>query len=158
MATEVGPLYPWKEPIASPEELLVTPRWRRWLLNLRDAVDLTPVSVPITPQTNQNASLPVTNVDGGNLPAGVYAISWYLSIVTPEAASSVTVRWDWIDDVGAKSYTATLVNGSIADNIQADVKLLIYSAAASPISYTVTYVGAAMVYSFRPVLQSTASS
>jgi hypothetical protein len=156
MATEVGPIFPFKEPIAG--SLLVTPRWRRWLLDLRDAVDLTPISVPIDPQTNQSASLPVTSMDGGNLPAGLYAISWYLSIVTTEAASTVQVRIDWIDDVGAKSYTATALNGAVANNTQPDVKILIYSAAASPITYTVTYVGATMVYSFRPVLQSTATS
>lgn len=156
MATTQGPIFPFNEPIAG--TLLVTPRWRRWLLNLRDSIDLSPISVPVDPQVNQSASLPTTSMDGGNLPAGLYAISWYLSIVTTEAASSAQVRIDWVDDVGAKSYTATALDGSIAGNTQPDVRLLIYSNAASPISYTVTYVGATMVYSFRPVLQSTATS
>lgn len=156
MATEQTPIFPFNEPIAGP--LLVTPRWRRWLLNLRAAVDLTPISVPITPQLNQSASLPVTSMDGGNLPAGLYAVSWYLPIVTTEPASSAQVTIAWVDNAVAKSYTAAVVDGSVANNLQGDVKLLLYSDAASPISYAVTYVGATMVYSFRPVLQSTATS
>lgn len=156
MATAVGPIFPFREPIAG--ALLVTPRWRRWLLALREAVDLTPISVPIEPQLNESASLPATAMDGGNLPAGLYAISWYLSIETTEAGSSAQVTIAWVDGGAAKSYTATVVDGSIADNVQGDVKLLIYSDAASPITYAVTYVGATMVYNFRPVLQSTATS
>lgn len=158
MATQVGPIFPFNEPIAAEDSRLVTPRWRRWLLLLREAVDLTPISVPIAPQLNQSASLPVTSMDGGSLGAGLYAVSWYLPIVTTEAASSAQVSIAWVDNTVAKSYTATVVDGSIANNIQGDVKLLIYSDAASPITYAVTYVGLTMVYSFRPVLQSTATS
>lgn len=156
MATESGPIFPFRDPIAG--ELLVTPRWRRWLLNLREAVNLTPISVPIPPQENKSATLPVTSMDGGNLAAGLYSVSWYLPIRTTEAASTAQVSIAWVDHAVAKSYTATSVDGSIANNFQADVKLLLYSDAASPITYAVTYVGATMVYSFYPVLQSTATS
>lgn len=158
MATQQGPLFPFNEPIAAESSRLVTPRWRRWLLLLREAVDLTPISVPIDPQLNQSASLATTSMDGGALGAGLYSISWYLPIVTTEAASTAQVTIAWVDSGVSKSYVASVVDGSVANNFQGDVKLLIYSDAASPITYAVTYVGATMVYSFRPVLQSTATS
>ena len=154
MATSVGPIFPFKEAIAG--NLLVTPRWRRWLLNLRESVDLTPIAVPVPAQLDQSASLPSTSMDGGNLPAGLYAISWYLSIMTTQAGSTVQVAISWFELTVLKTYTATVVAGAVANNFQADQRILIYSDAASPISYAITYVGATMVYSFRPVLQSTA--
>lgn len=156
MATEQGPIFPFKEAIAG--ELLVTPRWRTWLLYLREAVDLTPISVPVPPRLNQAASIPATAMDGGSLGAGLYAISWYLEVVTTQPVSSVQVTINWVSLGVAKTYQAPVVDGSVANAVQVNQRLLIYSDAASPITYTLAYVGATMVYSFRPVLQSTATS
>lgn len=155
MATQQGPLFPFNEAISGPRNL-VTPRWRRWFLLLREAVDLSPISVPVAPQLDKSASLPTTSMDTGALPAGLYSVSWYLEIVTTEAASTAQVTISWVSLTAPKSYTATVVDGSVANNTQVDKRLLIYSDASSPITYAVTYAGATMVYNFRPVLQSTA--
>jgi hypothetical protein len=159
MATESGPLFPFNDPISEKVggKQLVQFRWRRWFLRLREAVDNAAVAIPVPPVLNASASQPVTSMDGGALSAGLYSVGWYLPIVTTEAGSTAQVTIAWVDLGVSKSYVATAVDGSVANNTQPDVRLLIYSDAASPITYAVTYVGATMVYSFRPVLQSTSS-
>lgn len=161
MATEDGPLFPFNDPISEQVEgrQMVQFRWRRWFLRLRQAIDNAPVAVPVPPQLNQTASLPTTSMDGGALSAGLYSIAWYLAIVTTAGGTTVQVTIAWVDLGQAKSYTAGTLDGSVANNVQANERLLIYSDAASPITYAVTYAGAAgMTYNFRPVLQSVATS
>lgn len=158
MATQQAPIFPFQEPIAATGTLLVTPRWRRWLLNLREAVDLTPTSIPVAPVLNAAGALPVTDMSSGALNAGIYSVSWYLSIVTTEPASSVQVTIAWVDLTVPKSYQAPIVDGSIANMVQVNQKITFYADAGTPITYAVAYVGATMVYSFRPVLQSVSTS
>lgn len=160
MATEDGPLFPFGDPISElvGGRQMVQFRWRRWFLRLRQAVDNASLVIPVAPQLNQSASLPVTSMDGGSLPAGLYSISWYLSIVLAEPASTAQVTIAWVDEAGAKSKTAALVDGSTTATPQIDQKWQIYSRAASPITYSVSYAGATMAYNFRPVLQSVATS
>lgn len=160
MATEDGPLFPFNDPISENVDGkdLVQFRWRRWFLNLRRAVDNAAVAVPVAPKLAQSASQPVTTMDGGNLPAGLYGVAWYLPITTTEAASSAQVTIAWVDSGVAKSYQAPLVDGSIVNNTQVDQRITFYSDGGSPISYAITYVGATMVYDFRPVLQSVATT
>lgn len=155
MAVEQGPLFPVQEPIAAQTTLLVTPRWRSWLRNLRQEVASTPQRIPVTPVTSGTGSLPVTAIDGGALTTGLFAISWYLAILTAAAGRSVQVTWAWVDGGVNRSYVAAILDGSVSTNAQANEQLLIYSDAASPITYAINYVGAAgMTYSFRPVLQA----
>jgi hypothetical protein len=112
----------------------------------------------VAPVLNAAASQPVTSMDGGSLSAGLYSVAWYLAIVTTAGATSAQVTIAWVDQGNAKSYTAAVLDGSVLNNVQANERLLIYSDAASPITYAITYVGAGMTYDFRPVLQSTATS
>lgn len=162
MATEAGPLFPFNEPIAADQSLLVTPRWRRWLLLLRESVDLSQVSIPVEAQLDQNASLATTSMDGGTLSAGLYSVSWYLAITVADGvSSSAQVAIAWVDSGNAKSYTAAAVTGNTTSTVQVDQIITIYSDGASPISYTLTYASntpGAMHYDFRPVLQSVSSS
>lgn len=152
MAIVQGPIFPFNEPIAG--TALVTPRWRRWLLNLRDSVNQSAQAIPVPAQVLQTASIPTTDMTQGGVSAGLYTVSWYLNIAVTEAASTARVTIGWTDDVGSKSYVASIVDGSVAGNYQADQRLTFYSVAASPITYSVAYVGATMVYNIRPVLQS----
>jgi len=159
MATEQGPLFPVQEPIAAEGSLLVTPRWRSWLRNLRQEVARTPQALPVAPVLTGTGSLPVTSIDGGALTAGLFAISWSLAILTAAAGRSVQVTWAWVDGGVNRSYVAAILDGSVASNAQVNEQLLIYSDAASPITYAIAYVGAAgMTYTFRPVLQAVSLS
>lgn len=157
MPTELGPLFPFTEPIAAADTHLVTPRWRSWLRDLRQDVARTAVAIPTTPIVAGSTSVAVTSMDGGNQPAGLFAISWYLAIVTAAGGSSVQVTIAWVDGV-ARSYPAVALSGAVASNAQVNERILIYSTAASPITYAITYAGAGMTYTFRPVLQSVSTS
>lgn len=156
MATTEGPLFPFAEPIAGPD--LVTPRWRRWFLNLRNDVSLASVGIPVDAQLNQGATIPTTPMDGGNLSAGLYLVSWYLEIVTAAGATSVQVSISWESLTVSRTYAGAVLSGAVATNNQPNERALIYVDAASPITYSVTYVGAGMTYNFRPVLQSVANA
>lgn len=155
MGTQQGPIFPFGEPIAASDSLLVTPRWRRWLLLLREAVDLSQIAIPVPAQLAQTGSIPTTSMDSGALSAGLYAVSWYLAIVTTAVGRTAQVTIAWIDGGVSKSYTAPSVDGSIALNVQVNQLVTLYSDAAQPISYTVAYGGLpGMTYDFRPVLQA----
>ncbi len=156
---ELSPLFPSKDPIAAADSLLVTPRWRSWFRDLREEVSNTPRAVAVAPVTNASAARPVTGMDGGGLAAGLFAVSWYLAVVVPAGvSSSAQVTIAWVDDTGVpKSYTGALMNGNTTTTVQVNEQLLIYSKAASPITYAVAYASnpaAAMTYTFRPVLQA----
>jgi hypothetical protein len=158
VATEDGPLFPFAVPIAG--ELLVTPRWRRWLLLVWQALSNAQRSIPIAPQLDQNASLPTTSMDGGTLSAGLYAVSWYLRrTVDDGVSSSAQVAIGWVDGT-TQTYTAPAITEA-GSALQVNEVITIYSAAASPITYTVTYASntpGGMHYDFRPVLQSITSN
>ncbi len=151
MATESGPIFPSREPIAGNN--LVTPRWSRWLLNLRQAVDSTPVAIKTVTETGQTGSIALTQLDNGSLSAGLFSVLWYLSVVTAQAASTAQVTISWIDGATARSYTGALFDGSIAANTQPTERLLFYADAGTPISYSVAYAGT-FTYDLRLVLQS----
>lgn len=160
MAT-LGPLFPFQEPIAAETTLLVTPRWRAWLRDLRQEVGLTARAIPTSPVVGSSTSVPTTPIDGGTLGAGLYAISWYLAVVTAAGvSSSAQVTISWIDHGVAKSYIGAVMNGNTSTTVQVSERLLIYSDGASPISYALAYTSVpagAMVYTFRPVLQAVAT-
>ena len=151
MASQNGPIFPSREPIAG--TFLVTPRWSRWLLLLRQAVDATPIALKRVTKADQTAALPTTPMDGGNLSAGLFAVSWALSVVVSQVASTAQVTIAWTDDGQARSYVASVMDGSIAANVQVDKHLLIYADSGTPISYAVAYAGT-FTYTFRVILQS----
>lgn len=156
MSTEAGPLFPFKDAIAG--DLPVTPRWRTWFLRLRQSVDLSQSVIRATRLQNQSAAVAVTNLDGGTLSAGLYAVSWYLTIVTAAAtSSSAQITIAWVDQAQPKSYTAVAMTGNLPSTVQVDQRVLLYSDAASPITFSVAYASvpaAEMVYELRMVLQS----
>lgn len=156
MATEAGPLFPFSTEVTRIPGSLVNPRWRRWLLDLRNAVDLSQIVIPVPPQLDQSDSLPTTPMDGGNLPAGLYSVRWYLRRITNDGvSSSATVTIGWVDQT-PQTYTATaMVEPGSA--LQVDQQITIYATAGTPITYSVAYVSNTanqMHYDFRPVLQS----
>jgi hypothetical protein len=162
MANTEGPLFPFGEAIAADQTRLVTPRWRRWFLNLRSAVDLSQRSIVVPPQTDQSATLPVTDMDNGALSAGLYSVSWYLAVTIADGvSSSAQVAIAWVDNGNNKSYTGAAMTGNTTSTVQVNEAITIYSDAASPITYSVTYASntpGQMHYDFRPVLQSVSLS
>ncbi len=153
MATESGPLFPFNDDMTALAGSPVSPRWRRWFLNLRQSVDSSTLAVKTETKTDQTGALPITQLDGGNLSAGLFAISWYLSVVTAQAASTAQVTIAWIDGTVSRSFTGALFDGSIAANTQPDERIMIYADAGTPISYAVNYAGT-FSYDLRIVLQS----
>lgn len=164
MATSDGPLFPFKDPIAEEVggRLLCNERWRTWFRNLRSSVDLSQSVERSSLYDNQTATIGITSLDGGTLSAGLYTVSWYMSVVAPAGVSSsaqVTIAWQ--DDTGSKSFTGAAMNGNTTTTIQGDQRVMLYSLAASPITFAVTYASnpaAAMIYDLRIVLQSVGGS
>lgn len=160
MATEVGPLFPFKDPIAG--GLLVTPRWRTWFLRLRQSVDLSSLVLKSLRLENTSAAVPVTSLDQGTLSAGLYACSWYMTVIVPAGvSSSAQVTIAWVDNGIPYSYTAVAMTGNSVGTVQGDQRIVLYSDAASPITFAVAYASnpaAAMVFDLRIVLQSVAVS
>ena len=155
---ESGPLFPVQEPIAAQGTLLVTPRWRSWLRNLRQEVARSAQGVPTVPLLNQQAAIPVTALDNGAQSAGLFSVSWYLAVVVAAGvSSSVQVTIAWVDQGVAKSYSAPALAGNTTTTVQVNEHLLIYSDAGSPITYAIAYASnpaGVMTYSFRPLLQA----
>lgn len=170
MATQSGPLFPVDSEIASESKnavgdtvLYVSDPWRKWFLGLRESVDNAQVAIPVSPVASANDAIATTSMDGGSLSAGMFSVSWYLYVaVAAGVSSSAQVTIGWVDDSGnPKSYTAPAMTGNTTSTVQADQRILFYSNAGSPITYSIAYASNpanAMVYSFRPVLQSVATS
>ncbi len=160
MSTEQGPLFPFRDPIAG--DLPVTPRWRTWFLRLRQSVDLSSLAVKSVRLQGQNAAVAITSLDGGTLSAGLYAVSWYMTVVVAAGvSSSAQVTVAWVDHGVAKSYTAAGMTGNTLATVQGDQRVVLYSDAASPITFAVAYSSnsaGAMLYDLRIVLQSVAVS
>jgi hypothetical protein len=166
MATQQGAPPPVRNEIAVESKnaigdkvLLITEEWRTWFRGLRESIDNAQIAIPVAPVESANDTLPTTSIDGGALSAGLFAVSWYLSVITAAATtSSAQVTIAWVDDSGnPKSYTGALMNGNTTSTVQVNERILIYSNAGSPITYAVAYASNpanAMTYRFRPVLQS----
>lgn len=162
MATLEGPPFPARSEIATETTnaignrvLTITKEWSTWFRGLRAAVDSAQISIPVAPVATGTGSLPVTAIDGGVLTAGLFAVSWYLEILTAAAGRSLQVTIAWVSLGVPRSYVGAILDGSVSTNSQPNEHLTIYSDAASPITYSINYVGAVgMTYNFRPVLQS----
>lgn len=159
--TEQGALFPFNDPIATEVggRLMANKRWRDWFLRLRQSVDLSSLVRRSLRLENQSAAIAVTSLEGGTVAAGLYVVSWYLSVTTPAGvSSSATVTIGWTDNGQAKSYTGPAMNGNSLATSQGEQRVMFYSDAA-PITYAVAYASnpaAAMVYDLRIVLQSVA--
>lgn len=151
-----GPAFLSSEPIAG--NYPATPRFRTWLRNLRTTVDLSQSVRKSIPLTSKNAALPITSMDGGTLNAGLYVVSWYATVTVPAGvSSSMQVSIAWVDQGVPKSWTAPAMTGNSVATVQGDQRIMFYTDASSPVSYSVAYASTpadAMMYDLRIVLQS----
>lgn len=166
MSTSIVPTslpIPIQEPISeakpsNPLKGFINFSWIQWLTSIAQSLSLTSTAVGGVTLTAQSASIPATDIASTSLAAGLYEVSWYIRVTRAAGtSSSIQVTWDWTEDGGAQSYTATAVTGNLTTSKQADVRLFIPIDGSSPVRYTLTYgsVGApTMQYKFAAVLKS----
>lgn len=82
---------------------------------------------------------------GGDQIAGLYRVSWAAYVRTLEAASTVTLAVLWTYGGIVRTQTFTALNGAAVANQQGGVHPIQIDA-GTPILYTLTYVGATLVY------------
>lgn len=131
--------------------------WIRWFLDtLMPALQASPQIKRILALTNQSASILATALPLGSLPAGVYEVSYYARITTPDgAASSLTPSIGWTDGGIAQSLTGAAMIGNAVTTVQSGSAIIAIDA-ASAITYATAYTSTTptqMRYKFTVVVK-----
>lgn len=88
----------------------------------------------------QNASIGATPLGSAALGAGLYRVSWYARITTPDGvSSSLTVTVGWTEGGVSLSLSGTAITGDAVTSVQSGIALLNIDN-GSPITYATTYV------------------
>lgn len=118
----------------------ITSRWYEWLIDAvvarvnQGAQLLATVSL-----ANQTAAVTVTSFAVGTLSAGLYRLTWYLRIMTPDGvSSSVTVSLGYTDGAVPITLSGVPVTGDTTTTVQS-LSTLIHVDQAAPITYRTTY-------------------
>ncbi len=114
--------------------------WLLWLMDsLVKAVQAAPQILTTVALAAQSATIGATAIPLGSLTAGVYRVSYYARITTPDGmASSLTVNLSWVESGVALSVSGAAITGDATSSVQSGSALVIGDAAAA-ISYGTTY-------------------
>ena len=115
----------------------------QWATSLKTFVDAaTQLVKAITPLTDQSASLPVTSIPSGSLPAGLYRVSYYARITqAASVSSSLTVTIAWTESAIALTLSGAAMTGNTTTTVQSG-SAVIRIDAPGPVSYSTTYASA----------------
>lgn len=128
-----------KQKLPDPMAYTVTDAWIDWLNRLGGQVTETPFVRNSVTATTQAASVGATDLTGGALNAGLYRITYYARITRAAGtSSSLTVTLGWTDQGQALTPSGTAITGNTVTTFQS-ASILVYSDAASPITYATTY-------------------
>lgn len=139
-----------------PNEGRIAKQWAEYFNSLADQVSASARRIHSVTLTDQAGSIAATDVSDATLAAGVYRLSYYVTLVTAAtSSSSLTVTLDWTYRGQAKSVSgAAITNNSVA-GAQSGTYLISLDG-NSPARYATTYssTGAtAMVYDLVVVLE-----
>lgn len=117
--------------------VLFAQRWRE----ISDRLDDSPVRIgtPVQLPGTQNASILSTPL-GQALAAGLYRVSWYARIVTPDAvSSSLQIVIGWTESSIALSLQGAAITGNLVTSVQSGIAPLLQIDNGSPITYGTVY-------------------
>jgi len=126
-----------------------------WVTQLGLTTGASPIRLASSSVANQTATINATDLSGGALGSGLYALAYYMQVTTPASvSSSLQVTFDWTYNGVAQSETFTALTTNLTTSHQSGGLPLIHADASTPIRYTVTYasVGTAMAYAFDVTL------
>lgn len=118
----------------------ITPTWLRWfVLTLLGQVNKTAIVIGLVSKTGQTASLPTTGVPLPALSSGLYRVSWYQRVTTPDGvSSSLTTTISWTESGVALSSSGAAMTGDTTTTTQSG-SLMIRIDGSTAISYATTY-------------------
>lgn len=169
MAVVLPPPYP-RAPIGEmrdnpipnqPPQIWLTNPWAKSFRDQRAYLGQLPVSVTPTAvmALDQNDAIATTTIITPDQD-GVYAVEYYVAIITADGvSSSAQVVAGWTDQGSAKTKTFTAVTGNTTTTTGSE-RYLFQADAGAPITYSLTYASNtanAMHYNLYVVLQSVAS-
>lgn len=116
--------------------------WGMFLTQMLDVLGLAPTRQSAAMLTTQAASISTSDLTDGTWGAGLYRLTYYARITRAGTiSSSLTVTFGWTDATQAVTASGAAITGNTVTTIQTGT-ILIYSDAASPITYATTYATA----------------
>lgn len=107
--------------------------------------------------TNRSASIPVTPIPLGSVPAGLYRVSYYARVTQAATVfSSLSVAVQFTETTVSLSKASAAITGNLTTTILTDPPFLIRVDSGSSISYSTTYAsvgGVPMKYRLDIVLE-----
>lgn len=89
--------------------------------------------------SDQHASIVATPVTTATLAAGLYRVSWYARVTTPDGvSSSLTVTLGWTEGSQALTLSGVAITGDAVTSVQSGMAFLRIDN-GSPITYATTY-------------------
>ena len=113
-----------------------------FLITLLPAVEQTPNVFGVSPPVeieNQNASIAATSIPLGSVPTGLYRVSIYTRITSPDGVSSSVTPFINFPDEGVSCTLTGTAMTSDAINLPQSQDFLIAVDSPGPIQYGVTY-------------------
>lgn len=140
-----------------PKEGLVTQPWVDYFTSQGQLTGDAPARIKTVQLTTQSAAIGATDFSGATLSSGLYRVSYYARITTPDGvSSSLTVTFDWTDGGATPSFSGAAITGNTVTSYQSETKL-IHIDSLSPIRYSTAYASntpGAMKYMLSFALES----
>jgi hypothetical protein len=137
-----------------PLEGTVTELWSGFFSQQNLAIQAAPTRIAVVPVTNQSASIGLTDITGGSIVGGLYALSYYARITVPASvSSSLTIALDWRDGGVTLTFTGAAMTGNTTSTYQSGGLPLIKVDSLSPVRYSATRVSVGTPMSFDLVVQ-----
>lgn len=152
-----GAPYPNRDPWVD-KDGFVTDEVDRWLLALVGSVQASPSRVGAQViLTEQDDSIAFTDIAaGGNLAAGVYRLTYYVRVTSPDGvASSIEVDFSFTDHGQVMTFPGAAVTGDTVTSAGTG-SIMFYADGNAPITYSTIYASNtpnAMVYELIVILE-----
>lgn len=122
-----------------PQEGHITDRWIDFLTQQGQQVSAGAQVIAESNLAAQSASLAATDLSNGTLAAGLYSLSYCLTVTRPATtSSSIAVAFDWISNGVTLSEAPAAVTGNTVTSRQSGT-VIIRIDGASPVRYSTTY-------------------
>lgn len=111
-----------------------------WFLALTGSVNAAPARVGVSViLPDEDDSIPPTDLSGGNLATGIYRMTYFVRVTTPDGAgSAVQVNFGWSDDLQPLVFNGTNVTGDLVTSYASGM-VTFASDGGSPITYETVY-------------------
>ena len=119
--------------------LVLNFEWQKWFGSLVGGFVKTPTKEAKVNLTGQAASIGATALPLGSIPAGIYRVSYYVRVTTPDSTSlSLTMTFAFTDRAVSQSQSAAAMTGNTITTLQFGT-LIVRVDRNTPVTYAVTY-------------------